>query len=239
MPLLSPICRSRVGDSLRRDGFALFCVVAIGIFAKNGWLPSTDPLTGQRTGWFWARSCQRMRQAVGTRFRLYPDAHTDAVDSRKNMSMPARDCLRSRTRTPLPCRLRTLRFAFPSISDVVCKKAGRIRPQTTFTSGRAGRYSYRRVITMATARPTFAFTGLKRLLGCDIQLSACARPSRCDRRRHLGDVPAQADFDGDGRTDAAVFRPSTGTWHIHNSSTDNIVTASLGTDGRQSRPRGL
>jgi|GEM_PF-4569285 len=39
-----------------------------------------------------------------------------------------------------------------------------------------------------------------------------------------GDKPAPADFDGDGKQDAAVFRPSTGDWYILNSS-DNQFTA--------------
>jgi hypothetical protein len=40
------------------------------------------------------------------------------------------------------------------------------------------------------------------------------------------DVPLDADFDGDGRHDAAIFRPSTGLWAIHNSSgpSDTFVT---------------
>jgi hypothetical protein len=33
------------------------------------------------------------------------------------------------------------------------------------------------------------------------------------------DVPVPADYDGDRRADIALFRPSTGTWHVLFSST--------------------
>ena len=47
-----------------------------------------------------------------------------------------------------------------------------------------------------------------------------------------GDVPAQGDYDGDGKTDFSVFRPSTGVWWIINSSngSNSSVQFGVGTD---------
>jgi hypothetical protein len=45
-----------------------------------------------------------------------------------------------------------------------------------------------------------------------------------------GDVPVPGDYDSDGKTDIAVWRPSDGTWWIQRSSDGGVTMTQWGLD---------
>jgi len=62
--------------------------------------------------------------------------------------------------------------------------------------------------------------------GTPIVVAAAATTSGIDFA--LGGLLTKGDFDADGRTDIAVWRASTGTWHAINSSNDSVTTQPWG-----------
>ena len=46
-------------------GLCLVVLVGIGVFAKNGWFPGVDALSGKRTGWFGSSESTLQRASSG------------------------------------------------------------------------------------------------------------------------------------------------------------------------------
>jgi len=44
----------------------------------------------------------------------------------------------------------------------------------------------------------------------------------------FGDIPAPGDYDGDGKFDATVFRPSTATWFVNRTGGAGTLIAGFG-----------
>lgn len=200
----------------------LLLLIVTGIFARNDWFPSTDPLTGARKSWFGRVVDAGDRSAAGpvptpaltlSKEHLYLGGELIAVeDAGANRVGPA-----------------DLAVWRPSTGTWwVMGGAGDSQPATQawgLSSDRPvpGDYDGDRKTDFSIFRPA---SGEWYVLQSSDNTWAPVTPWGLSSDRC---VPA--DYDGDGKTDRAVWRGSDGTWYIVRSSDQQTVHRVFGAPG--------
>ncbi len=159
----------------------LMLMLGLGVMASNGWLPNTDGLSGKKTGWFGKELAK------------------NAASSWNPLAAPPPS-------------------ATPQLSKEYVYAGSRLLAVEDANANAAP------PADLAVWRPNNDNTGQ----GVFYVLGGSGSAQTITGWGLATDIPVPGDFDGDGKTDFSVYRPSTGVWYIIRSSDNTNSIFSYG-----------
>jgi len=198
-------------------------LIVIGVFGRNGWLPRTDAMTGEKFGWFgtklpknagstWNPLAAPLPTATPQLSKEYIYAGSRmlaVVDANANETPPA-DLAVWRPSSGVWYVYNLITTAWTSYTwgnstDIPVQGDFDGDGKTDFAIFRPSDNNW--WITTSSNSSYYSMT-----FGTS------------------GDIPVPADYDGDGKTDIAVFRPGTtnANWYVYQSSTSSTVQTQYG-----------
>jgi len=207
-------------------GVSLFSLLIVaGVFAKNGWFPSTDPLTGKKTGWLGkalpknaSSSWNPLAAPLPTptpqlsKEYIYAGSRLLAVEDANANAAPPADLAVWR---PDNGNWYVLGGLGSAQTIQGWGQSGDIPVQGDFDGDGKTDFAVMRPDSASNTSQWFiAYSSTGGSTNFQFGIP--------------GDLKAQADYDGDGKTDPAVYRPSNGTVYILGSSAGFYTVAAGG-----------
>lgn len=199
----------------------LILLITAGIFAKNGWFPSTDLVSGKRSGWFGKPIA---RNAPSSWNPLPMPSPTPQLS--KELIYAGSRLLASEDKNANAAPPADLAVWRPSSGTWYVLG---VNGQTTYGYGAngdtpvQGDYDGDGKTDFAVVRPASG--------SWDWYIAYSAGGSAGFTFGVTSDTPVIADYDGDGKSDPALFRPSTRVWYIMRSSDSTTISPQYGNSG--------